>query len=119
MLTQVLVEGVKIVIAMAKTNAFLAYGTKFYDQVKMPGKVIFIVQGVYFPDLFITYCNFLSQDPSCPQNRKKNLHLLYRLYIFQGVFIKAVRLQNPGQMNTLSVCADIIQQPYTTIQVYT
>ena len=58
MLTQVLVEGVKIVIAMAKTNAFLAYGTKFYDQVKMPGKAIFIVQGVYFPDLFITYCNF-------------------------------------------------------------
>ncbi|XP_023338867.1 glucose dehydrogenase [FAD, quinone], partial [Eurytemora carolleeae] len=34
---KVLVEGVKIVIAMAKTNAFLAYGTKFYDQVKMPG----------------------------------------------------------------------------------
>ena len=77
MLSQVLVEGVKIALAMAKTNAFLAYGTKFYDQEKMPGKAIFIVQGVYFPDLFITYCNFfLSQAFSCPQNRKKLVFII-------------------------------------------
>lgn len=34
---KVLVEGVKIALAMAQTQAFLRLGTKFWDQIPMPG----------------------------------------------------------------------------------
>ena len=35
---QVLVEGVKVALAMAQTQAFKHLGTRFWDRVPMPGK---------------------------------------------------------------------------------
>jgi hypothetical protein len=43
----VLVEGVKIGLAIGETNAFKKLGTKFWDQIPMPGR-----QNV---DLFLSY----------------------------------------------------------------
>ena len=37
LLFQVLVEGVKIALAMAQTEAFNRLGTKFWDEVPIPG----------------------------------------------------------------------------------
>ena len=36
-MSQVLVEGVKIALAMAQTNAFTRLGTRFWDEIPMPG----------------------------------------------------------------------------------
>jgi hypothetical protein len=35
----VLVEGVKIGLAIGETNAFKKLGTKFWDQIPMPGRL--------------------------------------------------------------------------------
>ena len=36
---QVLVEGVKVALAMAQTQAFKHLGTRFWDKIPMPGIV--------------------------------------------------------------------------------
>jgi hypothetical protein len=37
---EVMVEGVKIALALAETNSFKKYGSKFWDKFPVPGKAI-------------------------------------------------------------------------------
>jgi hypothetical protein len=62
----VLVEGVKIGLAIGETNAFKKLGTKFWDQIPMPGRQNIDLMFICSMHALAIYIPFLY----CPVNRR-------------------------------------------------